>query len=126
MVKRFMRILMIMIAWTVDFTAAGSCRAAKLCCQGRDSGCVIQKASPNAIIESPRDTPCYCDHACLKLNDCCNDFKEACNGKFFFIFSLINLFDNHMYLIILFNVSFSFVRDFKLFNFHLCFKVWTF
>lgn len=70
---------MIMIAWTVDFTAAGSCRAAKLCCQGRDSGCVIQKASPNAIIESPRDTPCYCDHACLKLNDCCNDFKEACN-----------------------------------------------
>lgn len=74
---------MIMIAWTVDFTAAGSCRAAKLCCQGRDSGCVIQKASPNAIIESPRDTPCYCDHACLKLNDCCDDFKESCNGNFF-------------------------------------------
>ncbi|XP_023313648.1 somatomedin-B and thrombospondin type-1 domain-containing protein-like [Trichogramma pretiosum] len=59
-------------------TEAGSCRAAKLCCQGRDSGCVIQKAAPNAIIESPRDKPCYCDHACLRLADCCSDFNETC------------------------------------------------
>ncbi|XP_001604663.2 somatomedin-B and thrombospondin type-1 domain-containing protein isoform X1 [Nasonia vitripennis] len=58
--------------------SAGSCGAAKLCCQGRDSGCVIQKASPNAIIESPRDKPCYCDHACLRLGDCCDDFNETC------------------------------------------------
>ncbi|XP_011153581.1 somatomedin-B and thrombospondin type-1 domain-containing protein [Harpegnathos saltator] len=61
-----------------DGTAAGSCSSAKLCCQGRDSGCVIQKESPNAIIQSPRDKPCYCDHACLKLADCCDDFKETC------------------------------------------------
>ncbi|KAK2587196.1 hypothetical protein KPH14_002940 [Odynerus spinipes] len=61
-----------------DAALAGSCSAAKLCCQGRDSGCVIQKESPNAIIESPRDKPCYCDHACLKLADCCDDFKETC------------------------------------------------
>ncbi|EFN88582.1 hypothetical protein EAI_12023 [Harpegnathos saltator] len=63
-----------------DGTAAGSCSSAKLCCQGRDSGCVIQKESPNAIIQSPRDKPCYCDHACLKLADCCDDFKETCGG----------------------------------------------
>ncbi|XP_043489028.1 somatomedin-B and thrombospondin type-1 domain-containing protein [Polistes fuscatus] len=62
----------------IDTAQAGSCSAAKLCCQGRDSGCVIQKESPNAIIESPRDKPCYCDHACLKLADCCDDFKETC------------------------------------------------
>lgn len=61
--------------------SAGSCGAAKLCCQGRDSGCVIQKASPNAIIESPRDKPCYCDHACLRLGDCCDDFNETCAGR---------------------------------------------
>lgn len=61
-----------------DAVLAGSCSAAKLCCQGRDSGCVIQKESPNAIIKSPRDKPCYCDHACLKLADCCDDFKETC------------------------------------------------
>ncbi|XP_014213211.1 somatomedin-B and thrombospondin type-1 domain-containing protein-like [Copidosoma floridanum] len=62
----------------VGTCAGGSCRAAKLCCQGRDSGCVIQKASPNAIIEGPRDKPCYCDHACLRLGDCCDDFNETC------------------------------------------------
>ncbi|XP_020292416.1 somatomedin-B and thrombospondin type-1 domain-containing protein isoform X2 [Pseudomyrmex gracilis] len=62
----------------VDVTASGSCSSAKLCCQGRDSGCVIQKESLNAIIETPHDKPCYCDHACLKLADCCDDFKETC------------------------------------------------
>jgi len=73
-----------LISLTVDGTAAGSCSSAKLCCQGRDSGCVIQKESPNAIIESPRDKPCYCDHACLKLADCCDDFKETCGGTWRF------------------------------------------
>ncbi|EFN74081.1 RPE-spondin [Camponotus floridanus] len=67
-----------LISLIIDGTVAGSCSSAKLCCQGRDSGCVIQKESPNAIIESPRDKPCYCDHACLKLADCCDDFKETC------------------------------------------------
>ncbi|XP_069683285.1 somatomedin-B and thrombospondin type-1 domain-containing protein-like isoform X2 [Periplaneta americana] len=58
--------------------AGGSCRESKLCCPGRDSSCVVQKAPPNAIIEDLSDKPCYCDHACLKLGDCCADFKDAC------------------------------------------------
>ncbi|KAK7871272.1 hypothetical protein R5R35_007556 [Gryllus longicercus] len=58
--------------------AGGSCREAKLCCPGRDSSCVVQKAPINAIIEDLSDKPCYCDHACLKLGDCCPDFKDAC------------------------------------------------
>ncbi|XP_047098806.1 somatomedin-B and thrombospondin type-1 domain-containing protein-like [Schistocerca piceifrons] len=61
--------------------AAGSCREAKLCCPGRDSSCVVQKAPINAIIEDLSDKPCYCDHACLKLGDCCTDFKDACGGE---------------------------------------------
>lgn len=61
---------------------AGSCKEAKLCCPGRDSSCVVQKAPINAIIEDLSDKPCYCDHACLKLGDCCDDFKDACGGKF--------------------------------------------
>lgn len=56
----------------------GSCKEAKLCCPGRDSSCVVQKAPINAIIEDLSDKPCYCDHACLKLGDCCDDFKQAC------------------------------------------------
>lgn len=62
-------------------TVGGSCREAKLCCPGRDSSCVVQKAPINAIIEDLSDKPCYCDHACLKLGDCCSDFKEACGGE---------------------------------------------
>ncbi|XP_030378084.1 uncharacterized protein LOC115626767 [Scaptodrosophila lebanonensis] len=58
--------------------AAGSCREAQLCCNGRDSSCVVQKAPINAIIEDLSDKPCYCDHACLKLGDCCEDFKDHC------------------------------------------------
>ncbi|XP_041971790.1 somatomedin-B and thrombospondin type-1 domain-containing protein-like [Aricia agestis] len=57
---------------------ANYCRDANLCCQGRDSSCVVQKAHQNAIIEDLTDKPCYCDHACLKLGDCCPDFRETC------------------------------------------------
>ncbi|XP_046607727.1 somatomedin-B and thrombospondin type-1 domain-containing protein-like isoform X1 [Neodiprion virginianus] len=65
--------------WLIQLVQAGySCKEAKLCCSGRDSACVVQKTSPYAIIEGPQDKPCYCDHACLKLGDCCNDFKETC------------------------------------------------
>lgn len=59
----------------------GSCREATLCCNGRDSSCVVQKAPINAIIEDLSDKPCYCDHACLKLGDCCEDFKQHCGGQ---------------------------------------------
>lgn len=65
---------------------ANYCRDANLCCPGRDSSCVIQKAHQNAIIEDLTDKPCYCDHACLKLGDCCPDFRETCGGKFFIIY----------------------------------------
>lgn len=58
----------------------GSCLKAGLCCPGRDSSCVVQEAPLNAIIEDLSDKPCYCDHACIKVGDCCHDFKEACEG----------------------------------------------
>ncbi|KAJ8679182.1 hypothetical protein QAD02_014969 [Eretmocerus hayati] len=61
---------------------AGSCAESKLCCPGRDSACVVQNSSPNAIVQSLADKPCYCDHACLKLGDCCDDFKQACGGQY--------------------------------------------
>ncbi|EDX17604.1 GD16005 [Drosophila simulans] len=62
----------------LPFVSGGSCREAQLCCNGRDSSCVVQKAPINAIIEDLSDKPCYCDHACLKLGDCCDDFKDHC------------------------------------------------
>lgn len=75
------------IVWCLMFVsllkqaAAGSCREAALCCNGRDSSCVVQKTPINVINEDPNEKPCYCDHACLKLGDCCEDFKSHCGGK---------------------------------------------
>lgn len=72
--------LMLLTEWA-GLALAGSCRDSQLCCNGRDSSCVVQKAPMNALIEDLNDKPCYCDHACLKLDDCCNDFKNYCSGK---------------------------------------------
>lgn len=73
--------ILLVFAFSICGCIGGSCREAKLCCPGRDSSCVVQKAPINAIIEDLSDKPCYCDHACLKLGDCCGDFKVACGGK---------------------------------------------
>lgn len=56
----------------------GSCREAKKCCDGKDSDCVVQKAGINTIIMDLEDEPCYCDHNCLNMGDCCADFKDYC------------------------------------------------
>ncbi|XP_026848685.1 uncharacterized protein LOC6600734 [Drosophila persimilis] len=71
-------LLLLATAMPLPMAAGGSCREAQLCCNGRDSSCVVQKAPVNAIIEDLSDKPCYCDHACLKLGDCCEDFKDHC------------------------------------------------
>ncbi|XP_055534884.1 somatomedin-B and thrombospondin type-1 domain-containing protein-like [Wyeomyia smithii] len=69
---------LLLLAVAVTGVRGGSCREASLCCNGRDSSCVVQKAPVNAIIEDLNDKPCYCDHACLRLGDCCDDFKAHC------------------------------------------------
>lgn len=82
--ERIIVVSCVFLALTLKCVQCGSCKEAKLCCPGRDSSCVVQKAPLNAIIEDLNDKPCYCDHACLKLGDCCDDFKQACGGKFVF------------------------------------------
>ncbi|XP_055628603.1 somatomedin-B and thrombospondin type-1 domain-containing protein [Toxorhynchites rutilus septentrionalis] len=71
-------LLLLVVSMFVAGAYGGSCREASLCCNGRDSSCVVQKAPLNAIIEDLNDKPCYCDHACLRLGDCCEDFKAHC------------------------------------------------
>lgn len=56
----------------------GSCREAKKCCEGKDPECGVTKANLNSIIMDPDDAPCYCDHNCLNMGDCCPDFKDYC------------------------------------------------
>jgi len=56
----------------------GSCRAAKMCCDGKETECVPQKNDLNSLIMDLDDVPCYCDHGCLDMGDCCHDFKDYC------------------------------------------------
>ncbi|XP_062554272.1 somatomedin-B and thrombospondin type-1 domain-containing protein-like [Armigeres subalbatus] len=71
-------VVILMLCGFAADAQGGSCRESSLCCNGRDSSCVVQKAPLNAIIEDLNDKPCYCDHACLRLGDCCEDFKSHC------------------------------------------------
>ena len=59
----------------------GSCKKSQLCCEGKNGDCVVQKADINSIIMDPEDEPCYCDHNCLNMGDCCPDFKDYCGGE---------------------------------------------
>jgi len=54
------------------------CSTAGLCCKHRDSECVAQKVFPNHTVDTSQ-LPCYCDHACIKLDDCCSDYKHFCS-----------------------------------------------
>ena len=64
----------------------GSCAAAKKCCDGQDLDCMAE-VSNAATSDYGADAddyiePCYCDHGCVEVGDCCPDFKEYCGGKF--------------------------------------------
>lgn len=59
---------------------ANLCSTQGLCCKHRDSGCVVQNVLKNHSVDTSA-LPCYCDHACLKLDDCCIDYREFCSGE---------------------------------------------
>ena len=73
----------------------GSCRAARKCCDGKDANCVVQNGNKNAAslnsvlqdddfsdIDLDDLMPCYCDHGCMSVGDCCSDFKDYCGGRY--------------------------------------------
>lgn len=56
------------------------CSSQGLCCKHRDSGCVIQNIFANHSVDTS-SLPCYCDHACLRLDDCCPDYRDFCSVR---------------------------------------------
>lgn len=61
--------------------SVGSCWQAQMCCDGRNSSCVVQNYPPNVIPDIPEEIngeKCYCDEHCMKLHDCCYDYNRAC------------------------------------------------
>eukprot|EP00095_Tigriopus_kingsejongensis_P000888 snap_masked-scaffold409_size180341-processed-gene-0.7 protein:Tk00888 transcript:snap_masked-scaffold409_size180341-processed-gene-0.7-mRNA-1 annotation:"hypothetical protein DAPPUDRAFT_59376" len=59
---------------------ANLCSSQGLCCKHRDSGCVIQNVFANHTVDTS-SLPCYCDHACLHLDDCCPDYRDFCSVR---------------------------------------------
>ena len=55
------------------------CSTSGLCCKHRDSECVAQRVYLNHTVDTSQ-LPCYCDHACIELGDCCPDYREFCGG----------------------------------------------
>ena len=60
---------------------ANLCSTSGLCCKHRDSECVAQRVYPNHTVDTSQ-LPCYCDHACIELEDCCPDYRQFCGGKY--------------------------------------------
>ena len=79
----------LLLCCSMTWGLKGSCRSSRKCGDGKDADCVVQKTPLNAIIEDLSDEPCYCDHGCLDVGDCCPDFKDYCGGKFSKINTLI-------------------------------------
>ena len=79
-----MNLVMMMAAMTMLARlsmSAGSCQASRKCCDGKDTDCSVQKGSLASLVMDLSDEPCYCDHGCLEMGDCCPDFKQFCGGK---------------------------------------------
>ena len=74
---------------SLSMGAKASCRAARKCCDGQDADCIVQDTpnpgSINSIMSDLAEEPCYCDHGCLEVGDCCPDFKDYCGGEFLFL-----------------------------------------
>ena len=81
--RQRMVILVILVSVLVTLqtvSPSNLCSTAGLCCKHRDSECVAQKVFPNHTVDTSQ-LPCYCDHACIRLDDCCTDYKHFCAGK---------------------------------------------
>ena len=76
----FPPLLLVLLISTPASPTANLCSSAGLCCRHRDSGCVVQHVFPNKSIDTS-ELPCYCDQACLRLDDCCPDYREFCSGR---------------------------------------------
>ena len=73
----------------------GSCRAAKKCCDGKDTDCEVKlDPSETNIILNFSGESCYCDHGCLDMGDCCHDFKDYCGGTSHKLF--VSTFELHL------------------------------
>ena len=73
-------LLLLLVGYFPFVSPTNLCSTSGLCCKHRDSECVAQRVYPNHTVDTSQ-LPCYCDHACIELEDCCPDYKQFCGGK---------------------------------------------
>jgi len=76
----FLLILFICLTSFPFVSPTNLCSTTGLCCKHRDSECVAQRVYPNHTVDTSQ-LPCYCDHACIELEDCCPDYRQFCGVK---------------------------------------------
>jgi len=77
--RNFITLALVTILSSSSIASHGSCRAAKKCCDGKDTDCEVKlDPSETNIILNFSGESCYCDHGCLDMGDCCHDFKDYC------------------------------------------------
>jgi len=65
----------------------GSCAAAGRCCEGKDNECYgVVRYGKSLHLETllygnMSKKSCFCDTACVKLGDCCSDYRDHCPRK---------------------------------------------
>lgn len=68
-------LLILTLTARVSLGIMGSCKTSRKCCDGKDPNCIVNQDNE---VHGEYVEPCYCDHGCLELGDCCPDFKDYC------------------------------------------------
>jgi len=80
-------VTLLLLLLTMLMTMAGvegSCSAAGRCCEGKDNECrgvVVYGNSlhlETLLYGNLSKKSCFCDSACVKLGDCCSDYRDHC------------------------------------------------
>lgn len=77
-------VLLLLVALMSKEGAEASCSAAGRCCEGKDNGCrgvVVYSNSlrlENLLYGNVSKKSCFCDSACVRLGDCCSDYRDHC------------------------------------------------
>ena len=79
------RLMLLVVAMMMMAEGAeGSCAAAGRCCEGKDNTCygvVVYGDSTqleHLLYGNVSKKSCYCDSSCVKLGDCCSDYRSHC------------------------------------------------
>ena len=64
----FKSILVLIVFPSPTVGLLGSCRAARKCCEGKNTDCEVSAATKtNSIILDLNTEACYCDHGCMEM-----------------------------------------------------------